>query len=198
MAVGAALLITFIVALLIIAIGFHNPFSLSKTKDDAHFERELNKLYPNYRDYAALYETAAESVHNEILCVQEFHCLYKEASGGMSGFLVNSAVTTRWTSKAILHKRYLITLTIPVQFGAGRNRPRVVSYGAPIFRVNEISSVKDLGGGQVSVSFSGMNETFGQSEWNAIVSSSGDLGKFFDGIHKDRPVPGIHKYITQQ
>lgn len=95
-----------------------------------------------------------------------------------------SASRLQWNGIAGLHSRYILIMTVDVRLGRGMSR----TVGEPHILVLEVESVRDRGGGALSVGYQGQH-ICSASEWQAFVDSGGDLRACgIEDVKTDQPV----------
>lgn len=99
----------------------------------------------------------------------------------------------RWVSKVGLHRRYVLTAEMEVEFN--EDRTRIVKHSEPKFHVIEVAKITEVPNtGQVLVENGVTEAEFAIDEWEKLVKKGGDFGILGIKLIKDKPVPLFDKH----
>jgi hypothetical protein len=138
------------------------------------------------------YKTAKTTLLQNVASAKSFHKLYPDAFGFFTHFAEESPGPLKWTSRTVVHERYILTLTVDVAFSKDYS---TVKLRSPLsFALREITELKVQGGDSISLAF-GMSKDFGSTKWEEIERRDGQIEKVFRGIRTDDPIAGIDKVV---
>ena len=120
--------------------------------------------------------------------VAAFERLYPGADHKIS-YYSGELGTPRWHSKAMLHGRYILSMTFQVSITSSGTQVQGIT--EPKFYLREVSDVTPEPGGGARMTYDGIYREFGLKEWDALVASDGDLSSIGVDAKPDKPVANL-------
>lgn len=136
-----------------------------------------------------IYEDALESGRKTVPVVREFNQAFSSANNFISYHVGGGKPV--WNAKAPLYDRYVVTLKVPVTLS--EDRRSVIDYGAPEFRIVEVTEITNRG----SIRYSEHQMSFGPKEWKVLSEAQFDFSSIGYVMSKDNPVSGFAHVWTE-
>ena len=131
-----------------------------------------------------------ESTKDDVVVVQTFRKVYPESIHVVS-YYTGEYGTPTWNSKTPLHKRYILTMQMPITING--NGTKITKHEDSHFFLTEIRQVNGGNGSSWTLDTKSVAE-FGMDKWKTLVKQNGDFGALGIDIKRDAPVKGFDRY----